>query len=122
MAACGRRGQIRRDLVRLPKGTCTWCGQPCKPPRRSWCSDDCVSAYNSTQPPTIAARVWARDRDKPCEVCHEGGRYREVDHRVPIIEGGHPFDLANLRLICSSCHRAETAALAVRRAERRRSA
>lgn len=43
----------------------------------------------------------------------------EVDHIRPLVEGGsnHPD---NLRTLCVPCHRAETAALAARRAARAR--
>jgi hypothetical protein len=46
-------------------------------------------------------------------------RLWEADHITPLVEGGahHPD---NLRLLCVPCHRTETAALARRRAERRR--
>lgn len=116
MGRCGRRGIIvgpRRD------GACTWCGVSVTPPRKSWCGDECVSAYLATQPPQLKRIIWRRDRDRPCEVCGRLGSDLEMDHRVPIIEGGHPFDPQNLRLIHATCHRAETSALASRRSQRR---
>lgn len=67
-----------------------------------------------TQPSHLMFLVRRRDRDKPCEVCGEHGGVREVDHRVPIIEGGHPFDLDNLRLIHADCHRTLTLELNAR--------
>lgn len=50
------------------------------------------------------------------------GRRRlwDVDHVVPIWEGGHPYDLRNLRTLCPWCHARETSEGAARRAERRR--
>ncbi len=47
-------------------------------------------------------------------------RWWDMDHRVPIIEGGALFDLGNLRTLCPWCHTRETAALAGRRADARR--
>lgn len=44
--------------------------------------------------------------------------FTEVDHRVPLSEGGEHC-LENLRLLCSPCHLAETRALAARTAARR---
>lgn len=41
----------------------------------------------------------------------------EVDHFTPISEGGHPFDPANLRTLCSECHREKTAEENRQRAE-----
>jgi 5-methylcytosine-specific restriction protein A len=47
-------------------------------------------------------------------------RLWEMDHIVPVIEGGGSCGLENLRTLCWACHRKETAALAARRAEARR--
>ena len=33
----------------------------------------------------------------------------EVDHRVPIANGGAPFDQANLQALCRGCHALKTA-------------
>lgn len=49
-----------------------------------------------------------------------GRRLWEMDHTVPVIEGGGSCGLENLRTLCWACHRKETAALAARRAEARR--
>jgi 5-methylcytosine-specific restriction endonuclease McrA len=45
----------------------------------------------------------------------------DMDHLVPVIEGGGGCGLDNLRTLCIPCHRAETRALAARRAAARRS-
>ena len=52
-------------------------------------------------------------RDPFCadgRVC--GGKYLsvEVDHVVPLTEGGAPYAMANLRGTCRACHEAKTAA------------
>ncbi len=44
----------------------------------------------------------------------------EADHIVPVVEGGGMCDLDGLRTLCLPCHHQESAALAARRAERRR--
>lgn len=53
-----------------------------------------------------------------CPVCekHKG---QEVDHRVPLIDGGS-FMLTNLQLLCLSCHKVKTAKEASTRAQRRK--
>lgn len=51
-----------------------------------------------------------------------GRRLWEMDHTVPVIEGGGSCGLENLRTLCWSCHRKATAALAARRAEARKAA
>jgi 5-methylcytosine-specific restriction protein A len=43
----------------------------------------------------------------------------DADHIVPVIEGGGECDMDNLRTLCLWCHKAETAALAARRARQR---
>lgn len=49
-----------------------------------------------------------------------GRSFWEMDHVVPVVEGGGGCGLSNLRTLCQSCHRRETAALAKRRTEARR--
>ena len=43
----------------------------------------------------------------------------EADHIIPVVEGGAAIGLENLRTLCLRCHKAETAALAARRAKQR---
>lgn len=49
----------------------------------------------------------------------ESGHLWEMDHRVPVVEGGGACGLDNLRTACIWCHRAETKKLARRRARGR---
>jgi len=42
-------------------------------------------------------------------------RYWEVDHIVPVVEGGGSCGLENLRTLCWECHRKATRELALRR-------
>jgi 5-methylcytosine-specific restriction endonuclease McrA len=97
-----------------------------------------VDLFWLTQPGHLRSLVYERDvRDTPlghlvpCARCHGESPLgpktnwarvvREVDHTVPIVEGGHPFDLANLRSLCRPCHKIETAELRTRMAAYRRS-
>lgn len=120
MADNGRAASI--DYAARPKGRCTWCGVAVKSPRRHWCSDACTQEFWSRDPNTIRSRVLKRDKGKPCPLCGAERFFGEVDHTIPIIEGGHPFDQENLRTICTPCHKAETKALAARRADARKAA
>ena len=45
-----------------------------------------------------------------CELCLPASivRSEEVDHIVPLTEGGEPFDEDNLRALCRPCHRSVT--------------
>jgi hypothetical protein len=47
-------------------------------------------------------------------------RFWEMDHRVPVVEGGGGCGLDNLRTLCWRCHKTETVALAKRRAAARK--
>lgn len=42
-------------------------------------------------------------------------RYWEVDHILPVVEGGGSCGLSNLRTLCWACHKEATHALGVRR-------
>lgn len=48
------------------------------------------------------------------------GQPYEIDHIIPVIEGGGCCGLDNLRTLCFVCHAEETKALAGRRAAKRR--
>lgn len=51
------------------KGVCSWCGQPVKPPRRSWCSQACVDEYLiRSNGNSLRGAVFARDKGV-CAVC-----------------------------------------------------
>lgn len=50
------------------------------------------------------------------------GQPYEIDHILPVIEGGGCCGLDNLRTLCFVCHRKQTASLGRRRAEERRDA
>ena len=66
------------------------------------------------------AGILRRDRDR-CRRCGSQGE-PEVDHIVPIADGGDPWDPENLQALCRRCHRAKTSAEASGRAARRRAA
>lgn len=70
-----------------------------------------------------AEMEWCEKRDALEERYGDMLRYDapalEVDHIVPISEGGHPFDPANLQTLCTDCHNDKSAEEAARRAERR---
>lgn len=65
------------------------------------------------------SRLW-RDRIRPtqlsmnpvCSICQEKGRLSEaveVDHIVPLSDGGAPYDYDNLQSLCHRCHVIKTA-------------
>jgi len=67
------------------------------------------------------ARECVRDRDHGiCAICGEYDVSWQADHIVPVCEGGGECGLDGLRTLCRKCHNRETAALAARRAAKRR--
>lgn len=66
--------------------------------------------------------VFQRDRGKcalcPTEIEWRGGEW-EMDHIIPVIEGGGLCGLDGYRTLCRPCHKSESAALAQRRAQNR---
>jgi|SRR5690606_12071440 len=107
---------------------CTWCGNAITAKRRrDWCSEACSEEYLRRLPSVVRDRFLRAEYERlggqpPCSLCGTLLVALEVDHRVPIAEGGDPFDHANLRTLCRWCHRQETTALAKRMAKARREA
>lgn len=90
-----------------------------------WCSKSCVFDAMATWDWSICRkRIIKRDKFQ-CVNCGASAQRSpfavlEVDHIVPVCEGGRLCDPENLRTLCAACHKVETAALASRRAESRR--
>lgn len=153
-----------------PDGTCRWCRKPCKPPKRNWCSKECIHEWQIRGDSSYAQRqVLKRDkgvcslcgldctweRRRVLELWHRrngwwrtpAGEWRrqdnpaaqhaaqlqleelarfhrlsvarllarthlfEVDHIVPVAEGGGSCPLEGLRTLCRPCHLGETSKL-----------
>ena len=147
MGRTGVKGSTRRTMPsayhhkqkRGPNGErlCRWCEQPVEPPRRTYCSDECVHEWLiRTDPAYLRQRVFKRDRGV-CALCgrdtealrKELSRLRwrdrrnrmmelglpphrqtfwDADHIVPVVEGGGECGLDNIRTLCWWCHRDET--------------
>lgn len=128
-----------RYLLDRKRGECTWCGAIVPKGRRTWCSDACVSAFRSRcdanyqramvekrdggicaecgRDTIESAAMWRRAIPRPDrkEYGFARGSWREVDHIVPVVEGGGLCGLDNLRLLCGVCHARATKLLAGRR-------
>lgn len=63
---------------------------------------------------TLRAFVMTRDEYRCC-ACGVPGVGHEVDHVVPLEQGGAAWDAANLQTLCPTCHAAKTAAQAAGR-------
>lgn len=108
----------------LPKGPggralCRWCQQEVSGRRQSFCSDACVHEWKvRTNPGYAREHVWKRDRGV-CALCPSGtppwpNWQWEMDHTVPVVEGGGECGLENLRTLCLEHHRKVTNELRMR--------
>lgn len=105
-SACGLDTEkLKRVLRRLRKRSRVFNPEKCKYEVRSGCSARLAAAIERAYP-------WA---NRP-------GHLWEMDHIVPVVEGGGGCGLDNLRTLCLGDHRKATAALAARRAAARRGA
>jgi 5-methylcytosine-specific restriction protein A len=122
----------------LPKGPngfnlCRQCSKEVSSRQRTFCGAECVAAWKLKTQPAYARRK-VEDRDAGvcarCQVdtkteAQEVGPYGhrwEMDHIIPVIEGGGSCGLENLRTLCIPCHREVTKELARRRSRARRAA
>jgi 5-methylcytosine-specific restriction endonuclease McrA len=133
------------DTKSLPKGPtgrllCRYCGTEVSGRRVTFCSGQraqfgrlrgnvvveghgCVHEHLVRSDPGYARKCcFARDRGE-CAICGETTAQLcnawQADHIIPVAEGGGSCGLENLRTLCISCHKRETAALAARRAAAR---
>lgn len=53
---------------------------------------------------------------------HHRSRFWDIDHIVPVVEGGGDSGPENLRTVCIKCHKKVTAELAAKRALERKAA
>lgn len=69
-------------------------------------SSPCKRGYDR-QWQEVRALALQRDRFQCCELgCYQ--QATQVDHRVPMSEGGAQYDLDNLQSMCDSCHSRKT--------------
>lgn len=100
-----RLAVFRRDL-----GICAGCGV------------DTETLRSEANKAAESAVQWVVGNEGAVYTRYKPGRYHlwEVDHIVPVAEGGDYFDLLNLQTLCLACHRRKTADQARRKAEARR--
>jgi 5-methylcytosine-specific restriction protein A len=130
--------------VKRQRGPCRWCGAEVPRGRFTFCGDACVREWRlRTDPGYLREQVFARDRGVCAQcgldtdalrkdkrkfdyaACRQfekdwGGRRHlwDADHIMPVAEGGGECDLSNMRTLCLRCHRAATAELRTRLANR----
>ena len=117
-----RQGYVR---ITAPEATgrCVECEGELPPRKRKWCSQACIEAFGARHSSgMMRQRVLYRD-NWTCGACglHSpyGWNVFDVDHIVPVAEGGGEFDETNCRILCKSCHKRVTAEWHRGRARRR---
>ncbi len=139
-----------RKLLHRQKGECTWCGGKITNGMIRWCSDECrTEGYLRGDANAIRRAAMRRDKGV-CASCGNDTlamqhrlislpyserleqakrldiplwrRPFEIDHIVPVVEGGGLCGLDGFRTLCTKCHKEESALLAGRRAQARRNA
>jgi 5-methylcytosine-specific restriction protein A len=128
----------RKSLEARDKGICAGCGVDTKEFAKlvkslrqlAWDYGLCLMASWLGRPIASLAngkRPWRPWKYKACQCvfcvavreAQELAQW-EADHILPVVEGGGLCGLDGYRTLCKLCHKKETAALAARRAERRR--
>ena len=64
------------------------------------------AALNRARWNRVRWRILERD-NWTCQTC--GGYGNQCDHRQPLFQGGAPYDLSNLQILCEKCHWAKCA-------------
>lgn len=115
-------GVARRETFKRDRGVCAGCGRDTEALRkrlelwfRALTARDPLEQYRRREGSTwrLKWEVRLKWRDR---------HLWEMDHVVPVVEGGGGCGLDNLRTLCRPCHKRATAELATRRAELRKQA
>jgi 5-methylcytosine-specific restriction endonuclease McrA len=118
---CRASPTYARELVwRRDRGVCSLCGADTWRQRAAFirlCTWGESGRWFSVRQHPRVARLASRKYGVPHKRLR--GDWWDMDHVVPVVEGGGGCGLHNLRTLCIPCHRAETRALAARRAEQR---
>lgn len=106
-------------LTKPPKGFCVWCFTNKNPTyRHSYCSEACrFSCYLFCYPQVYGPGYLKPRQDHKCAHCPKSFKwekfgddvYCEVDHIIPIFQGGTSLGWENIQLLCGKCHRIKTA-------------
>lgn len=65
--------------------------------------------WNKTDNTAFHRRKFLRHAPRICNNCGVKTNYREMDHIIAIVLGGHAWDYRNLQALCEECHKIKTA-------------
>ena len=133
------------DHTKLPKGPnglpcCRYCGEECPPPKRTFCSEQCVHEWKiRTNPGYVRRCLFAKERGvcRKCKLDTEAARKHAIklppedrqvlmdslgilepdrswwcaDHIVEVRQGGGCCGLDNYQTLCCRCHVQKTNAV-----------
>ena len=117
------KGYAKSKEIARAARTCAYCDSKLCDRRRIFCNSKCRRAFNRKYRffvitwRQVRYRTFRRD-GWSCVKC--GRRAREVDHIIPLSDGGNEFDLGNCQSLCKSCHMQKTIGEIKDRALRRR--
>lgn len=94
---------------------CKVCEQPLPPRKQSYCSKEC---YYRNRPRDMRYLVNKRDKGV-CSICNLKKPW-QMDHIIPVCEGGGLCGLDGYRTLCNDCHKTETNKLKSRLKEKRK--
>ncbi len=96
-----------------------WCGKSKEqfkknkygnPERQGYCSDEHYADWWLRADNTAFHRSkFLRSVPRKCQECGIKTNYREMDHIIAIVLGGHLWDYRNLQALCGDCHKIKTA-------------
>lgn len=110
-------GIARVHVGRRDRGVCALCGRDTRALERFWGKRFTYFYHHDNRDlHRRLHRAWRRMKRASLGVEYRRTGYWDMDHIVPVVEGGGGCGLDNLRTLCIPCHRDETAELAKRRA------
>jgi len=64
------------------------------------------SVYNTEKWKTLSVKI--RRKHPYCFICSKKDVKLYVDHIIELSDGGQPYELSNLQVLCASCHTTKT--------------
>ena len=123
----------RQQVLKRDKGICADCGHDCVADEEEYRSHKWLALGSKKDPKTGhwvyatseevegAKTAMATIRERNQAKSHRM-TFWDMDHKIPVIEGGGGCGLENLETCCIPCHKKRTKALAKRRADERKRA
>jgi len=108
--------RVALHVRRRDRGICAICRVDCEALRRE------LKRLRTTHPLASRKQAVEEFRVQHGIPRHRQGRLWDIDHIVPVSEGGGDSTLANLRTVCLRCHRQVTNELMTRLRQKKRDA